>query len=209
MSVHVEDFNNYAYTLRQRLNSLEKAFNIEPSSTTDSFSNSALLSLLIGSEWFQKWANKQNTKPISGSGKSVDNELTKRYNLGADIASTTDADVNNTDTSEESVDADIQAAADANGNVSYKTSNGQMKKLTVNDIFVSSVIANKDRIAKKVGRDYASICSGDKVMDSFDNFKAAFLAFINTYACSSITAKKTRFYKEILINTCKNTFHQI
>ncbi len=208
LSVHVEDFNNYAYTLRQRLNSLEKAFNIEPSSTTDSFSNSALLSLLIGSEWFQKWAHKQNTKPISGSGKSADNELTKRYNLGADIASTTDADVNKTDTSEESVDADIQAAADANGNVSYKTSNGQMKKLTVNDIFVSSVIANKDRIAKKVGRDYASICSGDKVMDSFDNFKAAFLAFINTYACSSITAKKTRFYKEILINN-KSLFKKI
>lgn len=208
LSAHVTDFNDYAYTLIQRLNSLEKAFNIEPSTTTDSFSNSQLLSLMIGSEWFQKWANKQNTKPISGSGKSVNDELNKRYSLGADIASTTDTDVNNTDTSEESVDADIQAAADANGNISYKTSNGQMKKLIVNDIFVSSVIANKDRIAKKVGRDYASICSGDKVMDSFDNFKAAFLAFINTYACSSVTAKKTRFYKEILINN-KSLFKKI
>lgn len=205
---YTTDMESYGNTLKQRLNSLESAYNVDPSTTIDKFSNSTLLELLLGSEWFQKWADKQNVSPIEGNDKDANKELENRFQIGANIQSATDKEVNDTNTADQSVSADIVSSANGDAKITYTTSDKKTKSLTTNDIFVSSVINNKDTIAKKVTRDYAAITSGDTILDDIDNFKSAFQAFINTFVCSSVTAKKTRFYKEVLKNH-KSLFKKI
>lgn len=208
LDAYVADMESYANTLKQRLNKLEAAYNVDPSTAIDKFSNSTLLELLLGSEWFQKWADKQDTSPIEGNDKEASKELENRFKVGANVQSATDNEVNNTDTADQSVSADIVSSANGDAKITYTTSDKKTKSLTTNDIFVSSVIKSKDTIAKKVTRDYAAITSGDTILDDIDNFKSAFMAFINTFACSSATAKKTRFYKEVLKNH-KSLFKKI